>query len=167
MAVLGANSPEWFSCAVGAVMAGGVVSFCNLDHCHFDHDDVQVTGVYTTNTTEAVHYQLKHSMANIAVVDGKAQLEKVTIIIMMVMTRVTAMTTIIIMIIMIQIHEDDDDDYHDHGNLVDGDVTQVLAVRDKLPDLRAIVQYGEEEVDHEGVIGWEDFQVSCCLWLRC
>ena len=26
MAVLGANSPEWFSCAVGAVMAGGVVS---------------------------------------------------------------------------------------------------------------------------------------------
>ena len=114
-----------------------------------------------------MHYQLKHSMANIAVVDGKAQLEKVTIIIMMVMTRVTAMTTIIIMIIMIQIHEDDDDDYHDHGNLVDGDVTQVLAVRDKLPDLRAIIQYGEEEVDHEGVIGWEDFQVSCCLWLRC
>ena len=65
-------------------------------------------------------------------------------------------------------HDEDDDDYHDHGNLVDGDVTQVLAVRDKLPDLRAIVQYGEEEVDHEGVIGWEDFQVSCCcLWLRC
>ena len=23
---MGANSPEWFSCAVGAVMAGGVVS---------------------------------------------------------------------------------------------------------------------------------------------
>ena len=38
---------------------------------------VQVTGVYTTNTTEAVHYQLKHSMTNIAVVDGRAQLEKV------------------------------------------------------------------------------------------
>ena len=73
------------------------------------------------------------------------------------------MTTIIVMIILIRIH---DDDYHDHGNL-DDDVTQVLAVRDKLPDLRAIVQYGEEEVDHEGVIGWEDFQVSCCLWLRC
>merc|ERR1719206_1360300 len=32
VAVLGANSPEWFSCAVGAVMAGGLV-----------------TGVYTTN----------------------------------------------------------------------------------------------------------------------
>ena len=39
----------------------------------------QVTGVYTTNTTEAVHYQLKHSMTNIAVVDGKAQLEKVDV----------------------------------------------------------------------------------------
>ena len=25
VAVLGANSPEWFSCAVGAVMAGGLV----------------------------------------------------------------------------------------------------------------------------------------------
>merc|ERR1719350_2532752 len=93
VAVLGANSPEWFSCAVGAVMAGGLV-----------------TGVYTTNTTEAVHYQLKHSMTNIAVVDGKAQLEK------------------------------------------------VLAVRDKLPDLRAIVQYGEEEVEHDGVVSWEEFQ---------
>ena len=40
---------------------------------------VQVTGVYTTNTTEAVHYQLKHSMTNIAVVDGRAQLEKVDV----------------------------------------------------------------------------------------
>ena len=94
MAVLGANSPEWFSCAVGAVMAGGVVShhnchltICNCHHhCrnypHYHHYH-QVTGVYTTNTTEAVRYQLKHSMANIAVVDGKAQLEKV---IMMIMT---------------------------------------------------------------------------------
>ena len=43
----------------------------------------QVTGVYTTNTTEAVRYQLKHSMANIAVVDGRAQLEKVILIMMM------------------------------------------------------------------------------------
>ena len=42
--------------------------------------------MYTTNTTEAVRYQLKHSMANIAVVDGKAQLEKVII-----MTMVTTM----------------------------------------------------------------------------
>ena len=93
VAVLGANSPEWFSCAVGAVLAGGVV-----------------TGVYTTNTAEAVLYQLKHSQANIAVVDGRVQLEK------------------------------------------------VLAVRHKLPDLRAIVQWGDEEVEEEGVISWADFQ---------
>ena len=32
-------------------------------------------------------------------------------------------------------------------------------MRDKLPDLRAIVQYGPEEVDHDGVVSWEDFQV--------
>ena len=36
-----------------------------------------MTGVYTTNTTEAVAYQLKHSRANIAVVDSEAQLQKV------------------------------------------------------------------------------------------
>ena len=97
----------------------------------------QVTGVYTTNTTEAVHYQLKHSMTNIAVVDGKAQLEKVDVGKMI--------------------------DNHDHVG--DDDLMvmmmshQVLAVRDKLPDLRAIVQYGPEEVHHDGVVSWEDFQV--------
>jgi len=69
-----------------------------------------VTGVYTTNTAEAVLYQLKHSQANIAVVDGRAQLEK------------------------------------------------VLAVKHKLPDLRAIVQWGDEEVEEEGVLSWADFQ---------
>ena len=93
----------------------------------------QVTGVYTTNTTEAVHYQLKHSMTNIAVVDGRAQLEKVDVDKMI--------------------------DNHDHVDDGDDDVPQVLAVRDKLPDLRAIVQYGPEEVDHDGVVSWEDFQV--------
>ena len=84
VAVLGANSPEWFSCAVGAVMAGGLVRvtivyvkpLTIVFHHMYDEVD-QVTGVYTTNTTEAVHYQLKHSMTNIAVVDGRAQLEKV------------------------------------------------------------------------------------------
>ena len=34
------------------------------------------TGVYTTNTAEAVCYQLKHSRANIAVVDSELQLQK-------------------------------------------------------------------------------------------
>ena len=36
VAVLGANSPEWFSCAVGAVMAGGLVRvtivYVNCNH---------------------------------------------------------------------------------------------------------------------------------------
>jgi len=93
VAILGHNSPEWFSSSVGAVLAGGVA-----------------TGVYTTNTTDAVLYQLKHSQANIAVVDGRLQLEK------------------------------------------------VLAVRDRLPDLRHIIMWGEEEADEEGVIGWREFQ---------
>ena len=60
VAILGSNSPEWFSCAVGAVLAGGVV-----------------TGVYTTNTPEAIAYQLQHSQTNVAVVDSDAQLQKV------------------------------------------------------------------------------------------
>jgi len=93
VAVLGNNSPEWFSCAVGAVFAGGVV-----------------TGVYTTNTPEAVAYQLRHSQTNIAVVDSDAQLQK------------------------------------------------VLQVRDKLPELKAIIQYGEEESYEEGVTHWSDFK---------
>ena len=50
----------------------------------------------------------------------------------------------------------DNDGHVDDG---DDDVPQVLAVRDKLPDLRAIVQYGPDEVDHDGVVSWEDFQV--------
>ena len=110
MAVLGANSPEWFSCAVGAVMAGGVVSPHNCQfnlrhhhhncHCHIHYDDdEQVTGVYTTNTTEAVRYQLKHSMANIAVVDGRAQLEKVSMMMMMLMTMMSMMSLIVLLIL--------------------------------------------------------------------
>ena len=93
VAILGNNSPEWFSCAVGAVFAGGVV-----------------TGVYTTNTPEAVAYQLKHSQANIAVVDSHTQLHK------------------------------------------------VLQVRDKLPELKTIIQYGEEESYEDGVINWREFR---------
>ena len=60
VAILGANSPEWFSCGVGAVLAGGLM-----------------TGVYTTNTAESVRYQLEHSRAAVAVVDSQHQLEKV------------------------------------------------------------------------------------------
>ena len=47
-------------------------------------------------------------------------------------------------------------DHHHHHHYPH----QVLAVRDKLPDLRAIIQYGEEDVDHDGVLSWEDFQVE-------
>ena len=54
-------------------------------------------------------YQLKHSRANIAVVDSEAQLEK------------------------------------------------LLSVRDKLPDLKQIVLYGEDEVIDSEIINWEDF----------
>jgi len=93
VAILGNNSPEWFSCAVGAVFAGGVV-----------------TGVYTTNTPDAVLYQLRHSQANIAVVDSDAQLQK------------------------------------------------ILQVRAKLPELKAIIQYGEDESYEDGVVSWNDFK---------
>jgi len=92
VAILGNNSPEWFSAAVGAVFAGGIA-----------------TGVYTTNTADAVCYQLKHSRANIAVVDSEIQLQK------------------------------------------------LLSVRSKLPDLRSIVMYGEEESYEDGVINWAEF----------
>jgi len=93
VAILGNNSPEWFSCAVGAVFAGGVV-----------------TGVYTTNTPEAVAYQLKHSQTNIAVVDSYEQLQK------------------------------------------------VLQVRHKLPELKTIIQYGEDESYEDGVVNWSEFK---------
>ena len=92
VAVLGNNSPEWFSCAVGAVFAGGIV-----------------TGVYTTNTAEAVAYQLRHSRANIAVVDSEHQLDK------------------------------------------------LMSVKDKLPDLKQVILYGEDQSYEDNVINWDDF----------
>lgn len=79
--------------------------------------------MYTTNTAEAVLYQLAHSQADIAVVDGREQLAKVRML----------------------------------GFLVSGP-RQVLEVRHKLPELKAIVQWGEEEVDEEGVVPWSEFQ---------
>jgi len=60
VAILGTNSPEWFSCGVGAILAGGVS-----------------TGVYTTNTPAATYYQLRHSRTNVAVVEDEIQLAKV------------------------------------------------------------------------------------------
>lgn len=89
VAILGSNSPEWSFSVLGAVFAGGLA-----------------TGVYTTNTPQAVFFQLKHSKANIAVVEDEAQLQK------------------------------------------------ILPFRDQLPDLRAIVMWGEEPWQ-EGVISWQ------------
>jgi len=60
VAIIGNNSPEWFLSAVGAVFAGGLA-----------------TGVYTTNTSHSVFYQLKHSKTNIAVVEDETQLRKI------------------------------------------------------------------------------------------
>jgi hypothetical protein len=48
---LGSNSPEWAFSLLGAVFAGGLA-----------------TGVYTTNTAEAVLYQLKHRSADLELI---------------------------------------------------------------------------------------------------
>ena len=68
-----------------------------------------MTGVYTTNTAEAVAYQLKHAKSNIAVVDSENQLQK------------------------------------------------LMSVRHKLPDLKHIVIYGEDQSYEDEVINWDDF----------
>jgi len=60
VAIIGSNSPEWFMSAIGSVFAGGCSS-----------------GVYTTNNSHSVLYQLKHSRANIAVVEDYQQLDKI------------------------------------------------------------------------------------------
>ena len=126
----------------------------------------QVTGVYTTNTTEAVRYQLKHSMANIAVVDGKAQLEKVILMMIMTTMMMIGWQTLLLSMekIMARITLQSSSQVNDYEVAQSLPLqffsSQVLAVRDKLPDLRAIVQYGEEEVEHDGVVSWEEFQVD-------
>lgn len=60
VAIIGNNSPEWFTAAVAATFAGGCSS-----------------GVYTTNNSHSVLYQLKHSKTNIAVVENHIQLDKI------------------------------------------------------------------------------------------
>lgn len=90
VAIVGSNSPEWFTSAVGAIFAGGCSS-----------------GVYTTNNSHSILYQLKHSKTNILVVEDHLQLSK------------------------------------------------VLPFRDELPDLKAIVMYGEKPVEHS-VVSWKE-----------
>ena len=58
--ILGFNSPEWFISDIGAIFAGGFA-----------------TGIYATNTPEAVEYVAKHSEANVLVVENNQQLQKV------------------------------------------------------------------------------------------
>ncbi|KAM9376062.1 long-chain-fatty-acid--CoA ligase ACSBG2 [Pholidichthys leucotaenia] len=91
--ILGFNSAEWFFSAVGAVMAGGIL-----------------TGVYATNSPEACHYVASDSKANIIVVENQKQLDK------------------------------------------------ILQIRDRLPHLKAIVQYsGELQQQIPDLYSWEEF----------
>ncbi|XP_059191923.1 long-chain-fatty-acid--CoA ligase ACSBG1 [Centropristis striata] len=60
VAILGFNSAEWFFSAVGAIMAGGIM-----------------TGIYATNSPEACQYVASDSKANIIVVENQKQLEKI------------------------------------------------------------------------------------------
>ena len=58
--ILGFNAPEWHISNIASVVAGGLA-----------------TGIYTTNTADAVRYVAQHSRANILVVENEEQLKKV------------------------------------------------------------------------------------------
>ena len=58
--ILGFNAPEWHISNIAAVVAGGLG-----------------TGIYATNSPDAVRYVAEHSRANILVVENQEQLEKV------------------------------------------------------------------------------------------
>ncbi|CAN9499326.1 unnamed protein product [Ophioblennius macclurei] len=60
VAILGFNSAEWFFSAIGAIMAGGIM-----------------TGIYATNSPEACQYVVSDSKANIVVVENQKQLDKI------------------------------------------------------------------------------------------
>nr|XP_046249054.1 long-chain-fatty-acid--CoA ligase ACSBG1 [Scatophagus argus] len=93
VAILGFNSAEWFFSAVGAIMAGGIM-----------------TGIYATNSPEACQYVISDSKANIIVVENQKQLDK------------------------------------------------ILQIRDRLPSLKAIVQYsGEPQQKISNLYSWEAF----------
>ncbi|XP_052099586.1 long-chain-fatty-acid--CoA ligase ACSBG2-like isoform X2 [Mytilus californianus] len=58
--ILGFNSPEWLISDLGCIFAGGFA-----------------TGIYATNTPEAVEYVAMHSEANVLVVENNQQLQKI------------------------------------------------------------------------------------------
>lgn len=60
VAVLAFNCPEWFYSEIGCISAGGII-----------------TGIYTTNSSEACHHILLESETNICVVDNTAQFMKI------------------------------------------------------------------------------------------
>ncbi|KAM8750915.1 long-chain-fatty-acid--CoA ligase ACSBG1 [Acanthopagrus schlegelii] len=93
VAILGFNSAEWFFSAVGAIMAGGIM-----------------TGIYATNSPEACQYVASDSKSNIIVVENQKQLDK------------------------------------------------ILQIRDRLPYLKAIVQYsGEPQQKISNLYSWGEF----------
>ncbi|XP_072241987.1 long-chain-fatty-acid--CoA ligase ACSBG1 [Leuresthes tenuis] len=93
VAILGFNSTEWFFSAVGAIMAGGVM-----------------TGIYATNSPEACQYVASDSKANIIVVENQKQLDK------------------------------------------------ILQIQDRLPHLKAIVQYsGRLQQKVSNLYSWDEF----------
>ena len=61
VAIMGHNAPEWHLSNVAAVVAGGIA-----------------TGVYPTNSSEAVNYVLEHSRADILVVGDSENLAKLS-----------------------------------------------------------------------------------------
>jgi len=61
VAILGHNAPEWHQANIATVVAGGIA-----------------TGVYPTNSPEAVDYVLEHSRADILVVGDSENLAKVS-----------------------------------------------------------------------------------------
>uniref|UniRef100_A0A3B4U2G5 Long-chain-fatty-acid--CoA ligase ACSBG1 n=1 Tax=Seriola dumerili TaxID=41447 RepID=A0A3B4U2G5_SERDU len=65
VAILGFNSTEWFFSAVGAILAGGIM-----------------TGIYATNSPEACQYVASDSKANIIVVENQKQLDKILQVLM-------------------------------------------------------------------------------------
>ena len=58
--ILGFNAPEWHISNLAAVVAGGLA-----------------TGIYTTNSPDAVRYVSQHSRANIIVLENEEQLHKI------------------------------------------------------------------------------------------
>ena len=61
--IIGHNAPEWHISNIAAIIAGGLA-----------------TGIYATNSPDAVKYVAKHSRANLMVVEDEVQLKKVQLV---------------------------------------------------------------------------------------